>query len=265
MAEETGSGEIVFHEPAKLTQLALGSAMHSGVPSMVVSRGDKIHVVWGEATDPEATSAEIPGVPAYVATYDRKTRAAGEPVFMSFGPPANDAHNTPSITIDSQGYLHVVVGTHGQPFQYLRSIRPNDAYSGWTEAVRTSDENLRQTYVGLVCDDQDNLHLVFRLWKTGEEHLDGATWAALAHQRKPAGKDWEPPQTIVAPPMPDYSIYYHRLTVDRNGDLHLNYDYWSTSWFYRNDAPLSTPGGPGKGWGRSILTSSDSGKTWRFW
>lgn len=263
VAEENASGELVFHEPVKLTEFALGAAMHSSVPSMAVSRDEKIHVVWGEATDPEASLEDIPGVPAYVATYDRNTREIGEPVFMNFGPPPNDGHNTPSITIDSKGYLHVVVGTHGRPFQYLRSLEPNDAYGGWTESIRTSEENLRQTYVGLVCDDEDNLHLVFRLWRVGEEHLGGATWAALAHQRKPADGEWEAPQILVAPPMPDYSIYYHRLTVDRNGDLHVNYDYWSTSWFYRNDA--FGPGGPGRGWGRSILTSPDSGETWKFW
>ena len=214
VAEETADGEIEFNEPVKLTELALGSSFHSGIPSMIVSRGSKIHVVWAEATDPEASREEIPGVPAYVATYDRRTRTLGEPVFMSFGPPPNDSHNTPSITMDSEGYLHVVVGTHGSPFQYLRSLEPNDAYSGWTEAIRTSDSNLRQTYVGLVCGADDALHLVFRLWMQGEEHLNGGLWAALAYQTKPKGGDWEEPKILVAPPLSEYSIYYHRLTVD---------------------------------------------------
>lgn len=268
IAEETKEGGLQFHEPVKLTELALGTSMHSGIPSMVVSRGAKVHVVWGEATNPEASTDEVPGVPAYVATYDRETRTAGEPVYMSFGPPPNDAHNTPSITMDGKGYLHVVVGTHGRPFQYLRSLKPNDAYSGWTEAIRTSEEELRQTYVGLVCDAEDNLHLVFRLWRSGEEHLDGNLWAALAHQRKPFGGEWEKPQILVAPPLSEYSIYYHRLTVDRKGNIVLNYDYWSTSWFYRNDSrgPVAAGSGrEGRGWGRSVIMSPDNGKTWRFY
>lgn len=268
VAEEGSGGGITFHEPVRLTDVALGAAMHSGIPSMIVSRGSKIHVAWGEATDPETDQEEIPGVPAYVATYDRETRTASEPVFMSFGPPPNDGHNTPSITMDSEGYLHVVVGTHGRPFQYLRSLAPNDAHSGWTEAVRTSDHDLRQTYVGLVCDDEDALHLVFRLWRTGEEHLDGGLWAALAYQRKPKDGDWEDVRILVAPPLPEYSIYYHRLTVDHAGDLFLNYDYWSTSWFYRNEGrgPVAAGSGrAGRGWGRSVITSPDSGETWRLW
>lgn len=265
VAEKTGSGELSFRKPAKLTSRALASSMHSGIPSMIVSRDRKIHVVWGEATDPSASTEDIPGVPAYIATYDRETQTLGEPVFMNFGPPPNDSHNTPSITIDSKGYLHVVVGTHGRPFQYLRSLQPNDPYSGWTESVRTSNDDLRQTYVGLVCDDEDNLHLVFRLWRSGEEHLDGSLWAALAHQRKPAGGEWEEPEILIAPPLPDYGIYYHRFTIDRNSDLHLNYDYWSTSWLYRNNTTGPGPGGAGKGIGRAVLTSPDHGESWKFW
>jgi hypothetical protein len=268
VGEKTDDGGIEFHAPVRLTDAALSSSMHSGPPSMIVSRGTKVHVVWGEATDPKIGRDEIPGVPAYVATYDRQTRKLGEPVFMSFGPPPNDGHNTPSITIDSQGYLHVVVGTHGQPFQYLRSLQPNDAYSGWTEAIRTSQDNLRQTYVGLVCGADDALHLVFRLWKSGEEHLNGGLWAALAYQRKLPGQDWEEAKVLVAPPLSEYSIYYHRLTVDHQGALFLSYDYWSTMWFYRNDqrGPVAAGSGrPGRGWGRAVLTSPDSGDRWMLW
>ncbi len=268
VAEETADGEIAFNEPVHLTDAALGSSMHSGIPSMIVSRGSKVHVVWGEATDPDVSRDEIPGVPAYVATYDRQTRTLGEPVFMSFGPPPNDGHNTPSITMDSEGYLHVVVGTHGSPFQYLRSLEPNDAYSGWTEATRTSEDALRQTYVGLVCGADDALHLVFRLWKSYEEHLDGGLWAALAYQRKPKGGEWEEPKILLAPPFSEYSIYYHRLTVDQAGDLFISYDYWSTMWFYRNDqrGPIAAGSGrPGRGWGRAVLTSQDGGDHWALW
>ncbi len=265
VAETTDDGDIAFHEPVRLTDAALGASMHSGIPSMVVSRGSTIHVVWGEATDPDIGRDEIPGVPAYVASYDRETRTLGPPVFMSHGPPPNDGHNTPGITMDSEGYLHVVVGTHGAPFQYLRSLEPNDAYTGWTEETRTSDDNLRQTYVGLVTGADDALHLVFRLWRTGEEHLDGALWAALAYQRKLPGEDWGDPQILVAPPLSEYSIYYHRLTADRDGRLFLSYDYWSTLWFYRNDqrGPVAAGSGrPGRGWGRAVLTSPDGGDTW---
>lgn len=241
--------------------------MHSGIPSSIASIGSMVHVVWGEATDPTLSREEIPGVPAYVATYHRNNGALEGPVFMDYGAPPNDVHNTPGITVDSKGYLHVVVGTHGQPFQYLRSLKPNDALSGWTDPVRTSKENLRQTYVGLVCDSNNVLHVAYRLWQSGNAHHDGALWAALAYQRKQPGKAWEDPVILMVPPFPDYSIYYHRLTIDRDGNIYLSYDYWSTMWFYRNQrGPVSAVSGrPGRGCGRAVLTSGDGGGTWKLW
>ena len=267
IGDKTADGKIEFRDPIMLTNTSIGISGHSGLPSSIVSWGSKVHVVWGEATDPGISREEIPGVPAYVASYDRNTGILEGPVFMDFGSPPNNTHNTPGITIDSRGYLHVVVGTHGQPFQYLRSLKPNDASSGWTEPARTSQEDLRQTYVGLVCDADDVLHVVYRLWQSGNEHHNGALWAALAHQRKLPGKEWEDPKILIVPPFPDYSIYYHRLTIDREGNIYISYDYWSTMWFYRNQrGPVSAASGrSGRGWGRAVLTSSDGGGTWRLW
>ncbi len=260
-------GHIDIAAPVRLTDSALGFSMHSGIPSSVVSRGSLVHVVWGEATDPATSRDEIPGVPVYVATYDRVTGTASPPVFLAHGAPPNDSHNTPGITMDGQGYLHVVVGTHGQPFLYLRSLEPNDAMA-WTAPVQTSDTNPRQTYVGLVSGADGTLHLAFRQWRSGEEYLDGATWAALAYQRKPPDGGWSEPRVLVAPPLSEYSIYYHRLTIDRDGALFLSYDYWSTMWYYRNDqrgAVAAASGRPGTGWGRAVLHSADGGDTWSFW
>lgn len=129
LPEKTDAG-LSLGEPILVSKQCIGLAAHSGIPSSVVSRGGKVHVAWAEATDPEA---DVPGVPTYVATYDRKTCTLGKPALVGYGPPPNDVHNSPSITIDSQGYLHVLVGTHGRPFPYARSLKPNDAHAGWTE------------------------------------------------------------------------------------------------------------------------------------
>ncbi len=244
-------GRIEIGDPALLSRKCIGLAVHSGIPSTVVSRGAKVHVVWGEATDPKE---KVAGVPAYVASFDRATGEAGTPACVGYGPPANDIHNTPSITIDSRGYLHVLAGTHGQPFPYARSLVPNDAHSGWTEAVTLGD-GLSQTYIGLVCGPDDTLYSAFRLWKRGEEPFPTSHYATLTMQRKPEGKPWEEPRVLIVPPFSEYSVYYHRLTVDRAGRLFLSYDYWSTFWFYRTDH---------RGSRRALMMSSDGGKTWKM-
>lgn len=244
-------GRIELGKPVLLTRRAIGLSLHSGIVSSVVSRGTKVHVTWGEATEP---GRKIPGVPTYVVTYDRATGKLGEPALVGHGPPPNDVHNSPSITMDSQGYLHVLAGTHGQPFPYAQSLKPNTAQEGWTDAVPVG-EGLRQTYIGLVCGPDDTLHMACRLWRQGEEPFPASHYATLAYHQKPRGKPWQAPQVLIVPPFSEYSVFRHRLTIDRIGRLFLRYEYWSTYWFYRMDEPGARLG---------LLMSPDGGKTWKL-
>jgi len=246
---EKKDGRLEIGNPIPISANSLGVGSHSGIPSAVVSRGAKVHVIWAEATDPDA---EVPGVPTYVVTYDRQTGTLGEPALIGYGAPPNDVHNRPCIVMDSQGFLHALAGTHGQPFQYARSLQPNDADGGWTEAEAVGD---RQTYIGLVCGPDGALHLVFRLWRYGTEPFPASHHATLAYQRKRPGAPWEEPRVLIVAPFSEYSIFYHRLTIDRAGRLFLSYDYWSTYWFYRTDH---------RGRRRSLMMSADGGDSWKL-
>ncbi len=242
---------MVIGKPILLSNKSIGLSTHSGVPSSIVSRGSKVHVVWAETTDPKD---KVPGVPTYVVTYDRVTNSLGQPALIGYGHPANDIHNTPSITMDSHGYLHAMAGTHGSPFQYAKSLSSNDAGGGWTEAVPTI-AGWKQTYIGLVCDADDTLHLVSRVWRYGEEPHTASYQATLAHQKKTVNGQWESPQWLVVPPFSGYSVFYHRLTIDRLGRLFLSYDCWSTYWFYRTDHV---------GDRRALMMSADGGIDWKL-
>jgi len=244
-------GRLAMGEPILISRKCIGLASHSGIPSSVVSRGDRVHVVWAEATEP---TEKVPGVPTYVVTYDRATGKLGEPALVGYGAPPNDIHNSPSITMDSRGHLHVLAGTHGRPFQYARSLKPNDAAGGWTPAEPVG-QDLPQTYIGFVCGPDDTLHLAYRLWRYGEQPHPKSHHATLAYSRKRPGQPWEAPRVLIVPPFSEYSVYYHRLTIDRQGRLFLSYDYWSTLWFYRNDQP---------GRRRSLMMSPDGGQTWQL-
>lgn len=242
---------IEMGEPIFISDMTLGLSQHSGIPNCVVSRDDRVHVVWGEATDP---AEEVPGVPAYVATYTRDGERLGEPVLVGYGAPPNDVHNSPCLTIDSRGYLHVLAGTHGRPFQYARSLQPDSAHGGFTPAV-ASGESISQTYIGLTCGADDTLHLVSRVWRSGAP-FPQSSHGTLGYQRKRPDQPWEAPRPLVVAPFSEYSIFYHRLTTDRQGQLFLSYDYWSTYWFYRNDH---------RGGRRALLMSPDGGESWRLW
>ncbi len=251
LPEKRPDGSIVIGQPIAVSKNCIGLSAHSGIPSTIVSRGDNVHITWGEATDPEA---KAPGVPTYVATYNRSTGRLGEPALVGYGPPANDVHNSPCITIDSKGYLHVLIGTHGRTFKYVRSLMPDSTVEGWTEA-KDVGSGLRQTYVGMVCDRDDTLHLVFRLWLNDNRYFPAGYYANLAYMSKPSGEEWSDVQRLVVAPFSEYSIFYHRLTIDRKGALFLSYDYWSTYWFYRTDH---------RGNRRALLMSPDGGTTWKL-
>jgi hypothetical protein len=247
------NGRLSVGDPVLLADTSIGVSGHSGVPSAVVSRDGIAHVIWGETTDPEE---DAPGVPAYVQSYDRERQELlGSPELIGYGKPANDIHNRSSITMDSEGYLHALAGTHGEPFQYARSKSPNTAHEGWTEAEPVG-EGLHQTYIGLVCDDADTLHLAYRLWIYDDYPIDHH--AVLAYQRKPAGESWTEPRQLVVSPFGGYSVFYHRLTIDRQDRLHLSYDYWSSFRFYRHDYPATA------GHHRTTMMSSDGGDTWEL-
>lgn len=242
-------GSIVMGDPIAVSKKCIGLSAHSGIPSAIVSRGDKVHITWGEATPPQA---KTPGVPTYVATYNHSTGELGPPALVGYGPPANDVHNSPCITIDSDGYLHVLIGTHGRTFKYVRSLLPNSASDGWTQAEDVG-AGLRQTYVGMVCDHNNTLHLVFRLWLNDNRYFPAGYYANLAYMNKHPTEKWSEALPLVIAPFSEYSVFYHRLTIDQEGTLFLSYDYWSTFWFYRTDH---------HGNRRVLLMSQDGGDTW---
>ncbi len=251
LPEKGTDGSLRIGEPISVSKMCIGLSIHSGIPSVIVSRGDKVHVTWGEATDP---AVKAPGVPTFVATYDRAVRTLSTPALIGYGPPANDIHNTPCITIDGRGFLHVLVGTHGRTFKYARSLAPDRADGGWTTAEDIGP-GLLQTYVGMVCGPDDTIHLTFRLWRDDDRYFPAGHYATLGYMSKRSGEQWSEPRILVAAPFSEYSIFYHRLTIDRTGALFLSYDYWSTFWFYRTDH---------RGDRRALMMSPDGGKTWRL-
>lgn len=254
---------IDLGEPVLVSDNCLGSCQHSGGPASSVTRDGRTQVVWGEVTEDD-----VPGVPTFIATYHHESGEMGEPVFIAHAPPVNDVHNVPAVTMDSEGYIHLVSGAHGDNFKYRRSLQPNDAYSGWTEEVNVLEEGRRdpetgeergsQTYISLVCDADDNLHIAYRQWRMGVDDYHGdSIYAALSVQTKPKDGEWGPARPLVIPAVSGYSIYYHKLTIDRRGNLYLSYNYFTSDQTYQSDFPLHYHN-------RAVIVSKDQGRTWKL-
>ncbi|MCC7492307.1 MAG: BNR-4 repeat-containing protein [Fimbriimonadaceae bacterium] len=248
--------------PVALSDSCVGMCQHSGGPASLQTRAGRTHVAWGEIAPDDA-----PGVPTWIATVDHATRQVVQKTFVGHAPPVNDVHNVPGVCLDSQGYLHVVTGAHGEPFTYRRSVRPNDLRAGLTpvETVLSDDYREpgqpprgRQTYLSLVCGPDDTLHLACRQWRMGvDPHHAPGYYAALSYQSRPAGGRWSAARPLVVPPCPNYSIWYHKLTIDRAGRLFLSYNNWSQDATYQDDFPERYTH-------RAVISSADGGKTWRL-
>jgi len=260
-------GRVEPGQPILVSDTALGLAAHSGGGASLISHGGKTFVTWGKVVD---AAGKPPGVPIYIAAIDHASRRMSEPVLLGHAPPVNDVHNSPAMVVDSKGVFHLVMGAHGASFFYTCSSKPWEIDNGWSEPepVLTKGEVKRgdpegkergaQTYVGLVCDDRDVLHLVFRQWRRKvDPDFGGSVYAALSYQRKEPGQPWSPAMPLVRPPLPNYSVFYHKLTRDRKGRLFLSYSYASIHKTYRAELP-------GRFHHRALLFSEDGGDHWSF-
>jgi hypothetical protein len=229
LPKQTLQNTLVFSDPVLISKHSLLSDAHSGAGNAVVSVGDMVHVVW------PGSDAVIghDGTPQYASTYNRNSQKLSEPVLLGFGGRGKpDGHCAPAIAVDSQDYLHVVLGAHTSKLQYLKSLEPNSTTGGWSERVDIGEPALKQlgnyyTYVSLCCDSNDTLHVVARLWSGKYGRQYGSYKEYLAYLRKKKGKQWESPKPLVVPFHQTYSIYYHKLNIDRKGRLFVNYMYYA--------------------------------------
>ncbi len=165
------------------------------------------------------------GTPQYIISYDHATGRCGLPTYIAnngYGE-IPDPHNLPTILLDSKGYVHVLLGSHHDPFVYIRSLKPYDL-SSWTEPEELGSPKTKMaegsyTYIGIVCDKFDNLHLTAR-W-AGEGYKN-----KLIYMKKPAGKSWLPQKILVEPFKTLYSCFYHKMSQDLYGRVFVSYYYY---------------------------------------
>lgn len=133
-----------------------------------------------------------------------------------------DTHNGPAIVADqgsTADELHAVLGSHRSPFKYTKL-----GIDGWSTPESIGNQ---ETYVSLVVDKNNVLHLVSRTKDTASRDR------SLHYMRKEPGAPWQDRGKLVIPKPFDnlnksrYGIWYHKLSVDRQGRLFLTYFYYT--------------------------------------
>ena len=190
----------------------------------IVTLGSRTHAAWLDS-----------GSVTMIRTYDAATGEWGDAVEVGRG---KDNHGGPALCADSKGHLHIVFGPHHGPFQYRRSVRPNDI-AQWTPVEEFGDTS---TYPSLVCDSRDTLHIAYR---------GGASPWKLMYQRRPGGGPWSDPVALVRSPVKKgYTQWGNALAIDDKDRLHLAYHFY--------DVELHKAGVA-----VGYLYSDDAGGTWR--
>lgn len=258
-------------------QLGLGV---QGGSNSTVTVGNLTHMVY-------LSTEAVPGVagtPQYVVTYDKQTRQTSAPILLGVnGTGAPDGHNKPAVAVDSQGYLHALLGGHHDQFLYTRSLEPNNAAAGWTTPTpigkpKHPSTGGGYTYVSMVFDQEDALHVVGRY--AGDSYKFG-----LDYLRMTADGTWEDRGHLVTPFRQFYSTWNQTLTTDEQGRLFLRYSYYGDQFdreggpevnAYRqkwpeDDISLLPGSRPNNGWWTGqkqhdpvILMSDTGGDSWRL-
>ena len=181
--EKQADGTLVIpEETIYCEEPCIATAQHSGKSNFCVTADGKIFFSYGvqptEIQSPEAEAAarsRIPaghqmhslyanelssytsmvGVPTYVRSYDIATKQFSEPIYVGHaGGHYYDNHNWSSISVDDEGYLHVILIGHNFPLLYRKSSKPFDC-TQW-EPIEVVSSGI--SYASLNVDKDGNVY-----------------------------------------------------------------------------------------------------------
>lgn len=135
-----------------------------------------------------------------------------------------DAHNTVSLVVDGQGYLHVAWGHHNTPLQYAVSRTPGDLSLGDPVSMLGRDE-ASVTYPQFYPTRDGGLLFLYRDGGSGNGRL-------VLNRFDPNIRQWQRLQSNLIDGEGERSAYWD-MTIDAEGGLHL-------AWIWRETPDVAS-------------------------
>lgn len=232
-------GEVTGAGPMLLSQTGCGRATAYWEQNKIVTVGDLTHVVW---LDSDRCGFKVRG-----RTLDRISGIWSDLITIG---DAQDNHGGPGLTVDSQGYIHIVYYPHHGTFRYRRSLHPNDL-TAWLPEL-TFGEGL--SFPSLICGPDDTLFLTAR---RGFQDAEGNPIETRPVEQelwtKPADGAWRKTGVLLRSRYPGYAQFATALSwgLDHR-TIHLNCRIYEGNPFTR-DSITNTIG---------YMRSMDGGQSW---
>lgn len=139
-------------------------------------------------------------------TFDLST-VAGNPLVL---PVDTDSHNTVSMIVDAQGFIHVAANMHGDTLRYVKSTNANDI-TAWTAPGMTGSNETQMTYPRFVLHPDGTLFFMYR---------DGASGNGDIYlNRKNVGGSWTQLGKLADGKTANENPYESRFIIDATGTL----------------------------------------------
>lgn len=151
-----------------------------------------------------------------------------------------DAHNSISIMVDGDGYLHIAWNHHGSPLQYCRSIAPGSLVLT-TNLSMTSTEEEKVTYPEFYRMPSGDLIFMYRDGGSGRGNL-------VLNRYTTKTQTWERIHTVLIDGEEQRNAYWQAY-VDTQGTIHV-------SWVWRETPDVAT------NHDLCYARSRDGGNTW---
>ena len=164
-----------------------------------------------------------------------------ELVTTAFHGNAADAHNTISIMLDGDGYLHLAWDHHNNPLNYSRSIAPNSLEMSPKMPMTGSNEE-KVSYPEFYCLASGDLVFLYRDGGSGKGNL-----VINSYNRK--NKNWKQLHSNLVDGEGMRNAYWQACT-DNKGSIHL-------SWVWRESPDVAS------NHDLCYAKSSDGGLSWQ--